>query len=194
MSKIDFYLKLDSKERMPTVLSAFYKQDSFPLFETVQEEVGHWSYTLTEAESQAWLDADEEDEEGFPSPTDFVENLPEHPVDQIRWANSRTIVNYTPAVKEPVLDENGEKVYGKGDPYFVPNTPDYAIDLVGTIKKPTGNMLVDQASGIEYPEMAPLDGYHINIRLNGDNRRADVEALSDYFVDPEPTTPSRVWL
>jgi hypothetical protein len=62
--------------------------------------------------------------------------------------------------------------------------------LVGIIYKPTGNILTD-AEGTEYPEMAPLDGYHINIRLNGDKRREDVEALSDYFVDP--TTPSRVW-
>jgi hypothetical protein len=125
MSKIDFYLKLDSKESMPTVLSAFYKQDYTTV---VDEETGESS------------------------------QVPE------------------------------------GDPYFVPNTPDYAIDLVGIIKKPTGNMLVDEASGIEYPEMAPLDGYHINIRLNGDNRRDDVEALSNYFVDPEPLTPSRIWL
>jgi len=28
----------------------------------------------------------------------------------------------------------------------------------------------------------------------GDGRRDDVEALSAYFVDPEPATPSRVWL
>jgi len=119
--KTDFYLKLFSEADVPTVLSAFYKQD-------------------------------------------------------------------TTSELDP---ETGEEIVTNvGDPYFVQNSPDYAIDLVGIIYKPIGNILTD-SDGIEYPEMAPLDGYHINIRLNGDNRREDVEALSDYFVDP--TTPSRVW-
>lgn len=122
-TKTDFYLKLSSEESVPTVLSAFYKQDTTSEFDPETEE-------------------------------EIVTNV--------------------------------------GDPYFVQNSPDYAIDLVGIIYKPTGNILTD-AEGIEYPEMAPLDGYHINIRLNGEKRREDVEALSDYFVDPEPTTPSRVW-
>ena len=118
--KTDFYIKLASKNDMPTVLSSFYTQD----YSTV------------------------------------------------------------------VSPETGEiLVEVIGSPYLVPNTPDYAIDVVGTIWKPTGIMLAD-----DVPEMKALDGWHINIRLNGDARRADVEALSTYFVDPEPTTPSRVWL
>lgn len=120
-TKTDFYIKLSSEADIPTVLSAFYKQDTTSEFDPETEE-------------------------------EIVTNV--------------------------------------GDPYFVQNSPDYAIDLVGIIHKPTGNILTD-AEGTEYPEMAPLDGYHINIRLNGDNRREDIEALSDYFVDP--TTPSRVW-
>ena len=89
--------------------------------------------------------------------------------------------------------ETGEEtVTNVGDPYLVQNTHDYAMDIVGIIYKATGNTLTDD-DGNEYPEMAPLDGWHINIRLIGDNRRADVEALSDYFVDPEPATPARVW-
>lgn len=123
-TKTDFYLKLSSEADIPTVLSAFYKQDTTSEFDPETEE-------------------------------EIVTNV--------------------------------------GDPYFVQNSPDYAIDLVGIIHKPTGNILTD-AEGIKYPEMAPLDGYHINIRLNSNKRREDVEALSDYFVGPEPTTPSRVWL
>jgi len=90
-----------------------------------------------------------------------------------------------------IVDPNtGEEVTQlEGSPYLVQNTSDYAIDVVGTIWKPTGVMLAD-----DIPEMKALDGWHINIRLNGDARRADVEALSAYFVDPEPITPSRVWL
>ena len=93
-----------------------------------------------------------------------------------------------------VNPETGEETQvPSGDPYLVAYTEAYGIDVVGTIYKPTGNTVTDP-DGNEVPEMAPLDGWHINIRLMGDARRADVEALSAYFVDPEPATPSRVWL
>jgi hypothetical protein len=89
--------------------------------------------------------------------------------------------------------ETGEQVYTPdGDPYLVMNSPDYAIDVVGIIMDPTGNMLTD-AEGNEYPEMAPLDGWHINMRLSGEARRADVEAL-DAAYGVIPTHPRRVWL
>jgi hypothetical protein len=90
--------------------------------------------------------------------------------------------------------ETGEETQvPEGNPYLVTTTHDYAMDIVGTIYKPTGNMLTD-IEGHEYPEMAPIDGWHINIRLGSEKRRADVEALSAYFVDPEPATPERIWL
>ena len=89
--------------------------------------------------------------------------------------------------------ETGEEtVVNVGDPYLVAHTADYAIDVVGTIQEPTGVMLTD-AEGNEYPEMAILDGWHINIRLSGDNKRADVEAL-DTVYGVVPNSPSRVWL
>jgi hypothetical protein len=90
-------------------------------------------------------------------------------------------------------EEGNENVVLDCDLHLVSHTADYAIDVVGVIHKPTGTMLTDD-EGREYPEMAALDGWHVNIRLIGDNKRADVEALAAYFVDPEPTTPSRVWL
>ena len=98
--------------------------------------------------------------------------------------------DYTTIV-DPETGEESTQL--EGEPYLVMHTADYAIDLVGVIMKATGNTLTD-AEGFEYPEMAPLDGYHVNIRIMGDGRRADVEALSAYFVDPEPLTPARVWL
>ena len=98
--------------------------------------------------------------------------------------------DYTTVINE----ETGEETQvPEGDPYLVQFTADYGIDVVGTIYKPTGNVVTD-ADGNEIAEVAPLDGWHINIRLMGDDRRADVDALSAYFVDPEPVTPSRVWL
>ena len=89
--------------------------------------------------------------------------------------------------------ETGEEtVINVGDPYMVIQTADYAIDIVGIISKPTGNILTD-TDGDEYPEQAPLDGWHINIRLNGEGRREDVEAM-DAAYGIKPNSPSRVWL
>ena len=89
--------------------------------------------------------------------------------------------------------ETGEEtVVNVGDPYMVKQTTDYAIDVVGVICRPTGNTLTD-ADGNEYPEQAPLDGWHVNIRLLGDTLRVTVEAL-DLIYGVIPNTPARVWL
>jgi|LakMenE07Oct09ns_1017277.scaffolds.fasta_scaffold02652_1 hypothetical protein len=80
-----------------------------------------------------------------------------------------------------------------------------SIDFVGVIHKTTGNMLED-IDGNEYPELAPLEGYHVNLRLASlpvtqsvDEVTGEVieipspipDLLAPYIV--EPTTPSRVW-
>ena len=80
-----------------------------------------------------------------------------------------------------------------------------SIDFVGIIHKPTGNMLED-IDGNEYPELVPLEGYHVNLRLASlpvtqsvDEVTGEVteiaspipDLLAPYIV--EPTTPSRVW-
>lgn len=89
--------------------------------------------------------------------------------------------------------ETGEETTTNvGDPYLVTHTADYAIDVVGVIHKPTGNTLTDD-EGFEYPEMAAVDGWHINIRILNDTKRADVEAL-DAAHGVTPNSPSRVWL
>jgi len=40
------------------------------------------------------------------------------------------------------------------------------VDVIGTIYKPTGKMLKSDEG--EFAEMAPLDGYHVNVRLLND--------------------------
>ena len=91
-----------------------------------------------------------------------------------------------------VDDETGEEtVINVGDAYLVSTTHDYAIDIVGVIYKATGVMLTDP-EGNEYPETAPLDGYHLNIRLLNDTMRAETEAL-DAQYGVTPNSPSRVW-
>ena len=120
--KVDFYLKLSAESDMPTVMSAFYRQD-------------------------------------------YITNVDEE------------------GVETQVAD---------GDPYLVQFTHDYAIDVVGTLYEETGNTLTDD-EGNEYPEMAAVDGWHVNVRLVGDAMREAVEALdASHGVTPE--SPQRVWL
>ena len=79
---------------------------------------------------------------------------------------------YKQDTETTVDEETGEETTTNvGDPYLVPNTSDYAMDVVGTLHEPTGNTLTDD-DGIEYPEIEALDTSH--------------------GVTPE--TPMRVWL
>tara|TARA_R110001606_G_scaffold165418_1_gene309860 strand:- start:3302 stop:3613 length:312 start_codon:yes stop_codon:yes gene_type:complete len=76
---------------------------------------------------------------------------------------------------------------------FVSNTADYCIDVIGVLHDPTGVTLTND-DGMKYPEMVALDGWHVNLRLSGDGRRDDAEALVACTLDPAPATPLRVWL
>lgn len=88
--------------------------------------------------------------------------------------------------------ETGEETtVNVGDAYLVQNTHDYAIDIVGVIYEPTGNMLTDD-EGNEYPETAPIDGWHVNLRLLNDTMRDAAEAL-DLAYGLTPNSPSRIW-
>jgi len=61
------------------------------------------------------------------------------------------------------------------------------IDTVGTIYKPTGNTITTDMG--EQPEMEPLDGWHVNVRLKAD--QATPANLEQYKV--APANPVRVW-
>ena len=99
---------------------------------------------------------------------------------------------YTQDYVTNVDDKGVETQVADGDPYMVTHTHDYAIDVVGTIHEPTGVTLTD-SEGMDYPEMAAVDGWHVNIRLVGDAMRETVEAL-DATHGVTPNSPSRVWL
>jgi hypothetical protein len=63
--------------------------------------------------------------------------------------------------------------------------PKYAaVDVIGTIYKPTGEMI--QTDEGEVPEMAPLDGWHVNVRHT--DEAPELEAFRVF-----PVTPSRMW-
>lgn len=55
-----------------------------------------------------------------------------------------------------------------------------AVDVIGVIHRPTGVMLDD-----DVPEMAPLEGFHINLSDG-------VPELSAFEIEP-PATPARVF-
>ena len=99
-----------------------------------------------------------------------------------------------PETGEKLFDaETGEPIMeNDGDAYLVTGSADHAFDIIGLIHEPTGVMLND-AEGFEYPEMAPVPGWHINLRIRGDYMRDDAEAIdAEYGV--EPATPHRTWL
>lgn len=63
--------------------------------------------------------------------------------------------------------------------------PKYAaVDVIGTIYKPTGEMLTTDEG--EVPEMAPVEGWHVNVR-----HTADAPELAAYQVFPQ--APVRGW-
>ena len=108
---------------------------------------------------------------------------------------------YQPQVQS-VDPETGEKLFDEetgepimendGDAYLVMHSHNHSFDIVGLIHEPTGNMLTD-AEGVEYPEMAPIPGWHVNLRIRGDYMRTEAEAI-DAVSGVEPVTPHRTWL
>jgi len=78
-----------------------------------------------------------------------------------------------------------EQTNVQGDVVETVKVPKYAaVDVIGTIYKPTGNLLPTDEG--EVPEMAPLEGWHVNIR-----HTADAPELDAYKV--EVATPVRGW-
>lgn len=64
-----------------------------------------------------------------------------------------------------------------------------AIDVIGLIYKATGNTVVSETDGEETPEMQPLDGYHVNVRII----EGELPEVFSEFVIDQPQNPVRVW-
>lgn len=63
--------------------------------------------------------------------------------------------------------------------------PKYAaVDVIGVIYKPTGKLLTTTEGKV--PEMAPLEGWHVNVR-----HTAEAPELDAYRVTPQ--NPVRGW-
>ena len=80
----------------------------------------------------------------------------------------------------------------EGSPYLVANTSDYTISIIGVMSEKTGETTTDDM-GNSQAVMQDIDGWHINIRISGDNRRSDVEAVNESY-GVEVNSPSRRWL
>ena len=73
----------------------------------------------------------------------------------------------------------------QGDVVETLQQPKYAaVDVIGTIYKPTGKMLTNEEG--DYPEMAPVTGWHANVRHS-----EPVPELDQFAV--VPTSPVRGW-
>lgn len=84
-------------------------------------------------------------------------------------------------VTEEVAKEAGVEYY----------SPTHSLDVIGVIHKETGNMITVEATDdmpeFEYPETAPIDGWHANLLLHGEELP---EALADFVIEA-PATPVR---
>jgi hypothetical protein len=70
--------------------------------------------------------------------------------------------------------------------YGAEGKPNYAnIDTIGLIYKHTGKTI--QENGFDVPVMAPIQGWHVNVRVVGENAKP----LQPFAVTP--ATPMRVW-
>ena len=88
-----------------------------------------------------------------------------------------------PAEADAVLFDEQTNV--QGDVVETVKVPKYAaIDVIGTIYKPTGEMITTDEG--EVPEMAPVEGWHVNVRHN-----AEAPELAAYQVFPQ--APVRGW-
>ena len=78
-----------------------------------------------------------------------------------------------------------EQTYVQDDVVETYKVPKYAaVDVIGTIYAPTGKML--KVEDGEFPEMAPVEGWHVNVR-----HTAEMPELQAWAVTPK--TPIRVW-
>ena len=94
---------------------------------------------------------------------------------------------YDPPEGAEILDSWPEKTEWTdwNAPPRMMKVPKYAaIDVIGTIYKPTGEMLLGEDG--EYPAMAPVPGWHANVRHTG-----EAPELDKYTIQVD--TPVRMW-
>lgn len=71
----------------------------------------------------------------------------------------------------------------EGDAYLVKHSKGHSIDIIGVIYEAT----------LDEGVMAPVPGWHVNLRIRGDYMRDEAEAI-DATDGVSPVTPHRTWL
>ena len=91
------------------------------------------------------------------------------------------------SVVQAITNEDGAVVAPEGTTPVVVRTPKFLnLDVIGDIYKPTGET-TETEDGRVIPVQEKLEGYHVNIRLVGE----DASELQQFSV--VPTNPVRVW-
>lgn len=88
-------------------------------------------------------------------------------------------------INDAVVDDAGEVLIPAHDSV----ADGFALDVIGQISKPTGGTLT--VDGMEVPEMAPVAGYHANLR--GELSDTQLAILEPILLDVAPANPFRVW-
>lgn len=81
--------------------------------------------------------------------------------------------------------ETGDQTIG-GDPFRI------RVTVLPALYEATGEKLTD-GEGVEYPEMAPVPGYHANVLVHPDHEAQYRAALAGVLLDPAPETPIVDW-
>lgn len=96
------------------------------------------------------------------------------------------------------VDEDGNEVVDDQEERIVENvggidtySHGHSLDIIGTIEVETGETITVEATEDEaaytYPETAPIDGWHANLLLHGDELPDELSG----FVIEAPTAPVR---
>lgn len=80
-------------------------------------------------------------------------------------------------------EEAEDTLFDKTDEGGLIPKGNFVVDMVGVIYKPTGKTLKTSEGPV--PEMAPIPGWHVNLR------GADADKFPDYEIEVE--TPSQFW-
>ena len=94
---------------------------------------------------------------------------------------------WTETIEQPPMTEEGESTTVVNNVCY---TATRSLDIIGVIYEETGNMLTqtdDDGNTFEYPETAPVDGWHANLLLHGEDMP---ESLAGFVVSA-PATPVR---
>lgn len=108
--------------------------------------------------------------------------------------SNRTVFLKAPSQEafETAMTEAGFTfVNEEGETEIAYTSINYSFDVIGTISLPTGNTVASEKDGetIQVPEYAEVDGYHVNLRVNG--RDIIPDTFDTFILDPQPNTPVR---